>query len=100
MENRSPSGSMTPINKLDVGLVGQTQIKRLGEKTAIKYRVVEEAIDLEALRQEKEGLEAMLTMPEPTTEELIEMGKSMHPYYQDREWVANRLEEINRILKG
>ncbi len=91
--------SITPMPDLSA-LAGQTQIKRLDEKTAIKYRVVEEAIDLEALRQEKESLEAMLAMPEPTTEELIEMGKSMHPYYQDREWVANRLEEINRILKG
>lgn len=89
--------SITPMPDLSA-LVGQTQIKRLGEKTAIKYRVVEEAIDLEALRQEKEGLEAMLMMSEPTVEELIEIGKSMHPYYCPKDELVKRLEQINSIL--
>lgn len=89
--------SIMPMPDLSA-LAGQTQIKRLGEKTAIKYRVVEEAIDLEALRQEKESLEAMLAMPEPTTEELIELGKAQHHYYTDKTDLQNRLNQINSIL--
>ena len=68
-------------------------------KTAVKYTVVEETIDLEALRQEKEALEQQLAMPEPTKEELIELGKGMHPYYQPREWIEARIKEIDSILK-
>ena len=68
-------------------------------KTAVKYTVVKETIDLEALRQEKEALEQQLAMPEPSKEELIELGKGMHPYYQPREWVKARIKEIDSILK-
>jgi len=80
--------------------VGKEQIKKVDEKTAKKYRVVEEKIDLEALRQEKESLEEMLNMPEPTKEELIEAGKGLHPYYQlDREKIKKRISTIEQILK-
>jgi hypothetical protein len=37
-------------------------------------------------------------MPEPSNEELIEMGKSMHPYYQDKTWIVQRIKEIDGIL--
>jgi len=67
-------------------------------KTAVKYTVVKETIDLEALRQEKEALEQQLAMPEPTKEELIELGKGQHPYYQDKTYIRDRIEQINKIL--
>jgi len=74
------------------------EIVRIDDKTAIRYRVVEERIDLEALRQEKENLQTQLDVPEPTKEELIEMGRMMHPYYQGKDWIANRIKEIDNIL--
>jgi hypothetical protein len=47
-------------------------------KTAIRYKVVGESIDLEALKREKETWEKMT---EPGEKELVEMGRLMHPYY-------------------
>ena len=79
-------------------LSGTEQIKKIDDKTAIKYKVVEETIDLEALRREKEGLEEMLSMEEPTKEELIELGKGQHPFYMDKDDIQKRLDKINKIL--
>jgi len=75
------------------------QIVKIDENTAIRYKVVEERIDLEALRREKEELQTQLDVPEPTKEELIEAGKMIYPYYQGKDWIANRIEEIDSILK-
>ena len=80
-------------------LVNTEQIVKVDEKTAKRYKVIEETIDLEALRREKEALEAQLNMPEPTKEELIELGKGMHPYYQPKDWIRKRIEEIDKLLK-
>ncbi len=86
-----------------IGLTQSSEIKekivKIDENTAIRYRVVEEAIDLGALRQEKEALEEQLKMPEPTKEELLEQGKAMHPYYQDKSWIEQRIRKINSILE-
>ena len=79
-------------------LSGQEQIKIIDKNTAIKYYVKEEVIDLGALKQEKENLEQMLNIPKPTDEELIELGKSQHPYYQDKTYIRDRIEQINKIL--
>lgn len=85
---------------IDLSTIKEPQIVRSKDgKTAVKYTVIAETIDLEALRQEKEALEQQLAMPEPTKEELIELGKGMHPYYQPREWVKARIKEIDSILK-
>ena len=62
-------------------------------KTAVKYTVVKETIDLEALRQEKEALEQQLAMPEPTKEELIELGKGQHPFYWNKKIYKRELNE-------
>jgi len=80
-------------------LVNTEQIVKVDENTAKRIRVVEEVIDLEALRQEKESLEAQLNIPEPTKEELIELGKGVHPYYQPKDWIRKRIEEIEELLK-
>ena len=85
---------------IDLSTITEPQIVRSKDgKTAVKYTVVAETIDLEALRQEKEALEQQLAMPEPSKEELIELGKGMHPYYQPKEWVKARIKEIDSILK-
>ena len=80
-------------------LSSQEQIKKIDENTAIHYKVVEEMIDLEALRREKEGIEQTLATPKPTTEMLIEEGKGVDPYYRiDKALLTKRLDEINTIL--
>ncbi len=73
-------------------------INKVDSSTAIKYSIKEELIDLEALRQEKEGIEQMLATPEPTDKELIELGKANHPYFMDKASLEARLAEIKSIL--
>ena len=51
------------------------------ENTATKYTVKQEIIDIKALEAEKASLEVVETPP--SDEELIEMGKSFHPYYSE-----------------
>ena len=87
--------------KTDLSALTSTeQIVKIDENTAKRYRVVEETIDLEALRREKEGLEAQLNMPKPTKEELIELGKGMHPFYNyaQKTWAQERIKQIDEIL--
>jgi len=77
------------------------KIVKIDEKTAKRYKVVEEAVDLEALKQEKANLEEQLNMPEPTKEELIELGKMYHPYYTlDREAIRARISQIEEFLNS
>ena len=84
---------------IDLSTIKEPQIVRSKDgKTAVKYTVVEETIDLEALRQEKEALEQQLAMPKPSDKELIELGKSTHPYFMDKTYLQKRLEEIKAIL--
>lgn len=68
------------------------------KKTATRYKVVKEVIDLEALRQEKEMLEQQLNMKEPPKEELIELGKGQHPFYWNKEDIQKRVEEISKLV--
>lgn len=76
-----------------IGLSNNSTDKELivnqDESTATRYVVVEETLNLDALRLELEQLEA--TMPEPSDAELIEIGKMNHPYYmvqRDEERIA------------
>jgi hypothetical protein len=71
------------------------QIKNIDKDTSIRYQVVSEVIDLKRLRQELEQLEFF--MPEPTDEELIEIGKQMHPFYMQND-NSIRIAEIKSIL--
>lgn len=85
-----------------IGLSDKTDIKekivKIDETKAIRYKVVEERIDLRELKFEKETLEIQLSITEPTDEELIEMGKMYHPYFADRGFIEKRIIEINNIL--
>lgn len=65
------------------------------ENTAIKYQVVEQTLDLNALRQELDMLEN--PMPKPTDQELVELGKMHHPYYMQPD-NSVRIAEIKSIL--
>ena len=88
---------------MQIGLSESSKIKeevvKVDDKTAIRYRVVEERIDLKALRNEKEMLKEQLNMKEPAEEELIELGKSISFFYQqDKSYLQARIKEINNIL--
>lgn len=92
---------MTKPIGLQEGVEEKEKIVKIDEKTAKRYKVVEETIDLEALKREKEDLEAQLQMPEPTQEELIEAGKSIHPYYQiNKEAIQERIKQIDELLNS
>ena len=90
---------MTDLNEsiIDLSTIESQTVVSEDGKTAIKYKVVAEVINLEELRQEKKDLEEQLEMPEPSDKELIEEGKAYHPYYQ-QDWMINRLIEVNKIL--
>ena len=67
-------------------------------KSAIKYTVQQEKIDLEALRREKEELEAQLK--KPSDNELLEVGKSHHEFYtRGIEDIQKRIDWINSLLE-
>lgn len=68
------------------------QIVKVDDKKAIRYKVVEEVIDLEALRQELEGWE---TMGESSKEQLMEYGKMNSPYFTVRE---ERIKQLKAQL--
>ena len=59
---------------MDLSTIKEDQIILVDKDTAIRYKVVEEKIDLIALKQEKELLETELAMKEPTKEELIQLA--------------------------
>ena len=56
-------------------------------------------IDLTALKAEFAGLKAMA---EPSDKELAEMGKSMHPYYTQKQdqitYLTNQIAEIETAV--
>ena len=84
---------------MDLSQVKRPQIINIDENTAIKYIVVEETINLERLRQEKEMLTSQLNMPEPADEVLIDMGKRIHPFYQiNRDQLQARIDQIDEVL--
>jgi ribosomal protein L1 len=72
-------------------------IVRVDKNTAIKYFVGQRKIDLKSLKREKKMLEEQLSEKEPTKEELIELGRTNHPYYT-RDLTRDRLKEIDSIL--
>lgn len=79
-------------------LTSAEQIVKIDEKTAKRYKVVEETIDLGALEIEKRGIEERLKKV-LTDEELLEWAKQNYPYQNiDVSRLQERLEEINKIL--
>jgi len=85
---------------MDLSTIKEEQIVTSPDKlTAIRYKVVEEKIDLEALRQERDALLEQLAVKEPSIEELIELGKGQHAFYiRDSKSIQQRLDMISKIL--
>lgn len=75
-------------------------IVKKDESIAIRYRVVEEVIDLNTLRTEKTQLEIELSAKEPNEQELIAEGKLNHAFYvKNKTVIQARIDEINKILE-
>ena len=86
-----------------VGLSKTSKLKEIIVKkdtnTAIRYKVVEEKIDLKALREEKENIEKVLVADPPSQEELLSWAKDNHEYYTtSKTYDEERLKGINKIL--
>lgn len=88
------------MGEIDLSTITEPQIiVSEDKKTATKYTVGSEIIDLEALRNEKDGLEAQLKEGEPTVEELLEIGKMNHDYFRkDINGIKNRILDIDILL--
>lgn len=71
-------------------LEGTEQIVKVDKNKAIKYKVVAEEIDLEALRKELKEWE---TMTEPSVEEQMQFGRANLPYFTIREERIRYLRE-------
>jgi hypothetical protein len=61
------------------------------EETETRYLISD-------LKAEKERIEAELKVKEPSKEELIDLGRSMHEYYMPKDHLENRLKVINDLL--
>jgi len=85
---------------LDLSKISEEQVEVVDKDTAVRYKVVKETINLEALRKEKEELLEELNMKEPTKEELISLGKMYHPYFhRNVDVIQKRIEEIDKVLE-
>jgi len=74
------------------------EVIKQDENTAIRYRVVEQKIDLKALREEKEVLEKELNSKEPTQEELLRWARDTYPLAKDKETLQSEIDAIESIL--
>lgn len=73
------------------------RVIRLSETQAVRFRVVEEGIDLAALREEREALAQALTQPDEKPAEIVSRG--LAEIEQRKADVRARLEQI-RALEG
>ena len=82
----------------DLSTIKEEQIVTSPDKlTATRYKVVEEKIDLESLRQERDVLLEQLAVKEPTKEELIELGKATSLFY-NKGAIEERVKIIDVLL--
>lgn len=79
-----------------VGLSDKSDVKELTVEengTVKKYTIKEKTIDVSKLQSD---LEYWQNMKEPTDKELIELGKSLHEYYIERD---REIERLNKLIK-
>jgi len=87
-----------------IGLIEPSEIKekivKVSDKEAIRYKVVEEVIDLGALTIEKKGIKEQLAKV-LSDEKLLEWARANYPYQNiDRTALEARLKEINSLLEA
>ena len=95
---REPIVIVSPIDearKVAAGLNGR--IVRVDANNAIRFRVIEEAIDLDALRAEREALAQALTQPDEKPAEIVSRG--LAEIEQRKADVRARLEQIRALVE-
>lgn len=76
----------------------ETYIKVADGIFVLSEPVTPKIIKISELEQEVAKIDEELQQPMPPDEELINLGKSMHPYYLNLEWqLAKKTELINLI---
>jgi len=76
------------------------EITPIKDKNIItRTKTITETIDLNPLIKEKAEIEELLKIPEPSDEELIELGRMEYEMRGEIIFKESRLEEINNILK-
>lgn len=73
------------------------RIVRVDENTAVRFRVIEEAIDLVALRAEQEALADVLAQPDEKPAEIVSRG--LAEIEQRKADVRARLEQIRALVE-
>jgi len=72
--------------------------KKIGNEIIITETVIKK-IKINDLIIEKNLIEQQLNEKEPTEKELSNYGKMYHPFYMPKDYLINRLNEIERLLK-
>lgn len=87
---------MAEITKIEVLKIPEGKILMDAAPAGMEWKLVKkEKTDAEKLQEQLAVVEAELAQfSEPSKEELIEMGKSMHPYYD----VLRRKEYIQGLI--
>ena len=95
---REPIVIVSPIDKArkDAATLNG-RIVRVDENTAIRFRVIEEAIDLVALRAEREALADVLAQPDEKPAEIVSRG--LAEIKQRKADVRARLEQIRALVE-
>jgi hypothetical protein len=74
-----------------------SEIIKIGDKIVVTNESTKEYL-IKDLEDEKARLEEELNQPEPSEEELIELGKLSHPYYEPKEHLIQRIKKIDDLL--
>lgn len=73
------------------------RIIRIDANTAVRFRVIEEGIDLAALREEREALTQALTQPDERQSEIVARG--LAEVAQRKADARARLEQIRALVE-
>lgn len=95
---REPIVIVSPIDgarKVAATLNGR--IVRVSANTAVRFRVIEEAVDLAALREEREALTQALTQPDEKPAEIVSRG--LAEIEQRKADARARLEQIRALVE-
>lgn len=71
--------------------------RRRDENTFEKLEVTE-VMNLSKVKAKLKRLREELDAPEPTDEELIEEGRAVHPYYENRERCAEEVIALEKLI--
>jgi hypothetical protein len=87
----------------DLSTIKEEQIVKVDEHKAIKYKIVEEEIDLDKIKRElTDAKERLAKIVKPTDKELLEWAKSNYPamnYEAEIDYLTKLIADNEAILK-